>query len=165
MNINILVAEDDEDICNLLRLYLEGEGYHIIEAENGIAALQKNKEYTLDIAILDIMMPKMDGYELIKSLRKHSDIPILVISAKKQDDGKILGLNLGADNYIAKPFNPVGVVARIKAQIRRANLRSGDVLRVRNLCCCAGNNQQNDNVDFRAYMGNWHNEITWFSCA
>lgn len=126
----ILIAEDDSDIRGLLRLYLEGEGYRVLEAENGVQALEIAREHTPDMAILDVMMPEMDGLELTRALRRRSDIPILILSARSQDNDKILGLNLGADDYLAKPFNPMEVVARVRAQLRRAARSSGDVLTV-----------------------------------
>ena len=122
MNPLILIAEDDADIRALLRLYLEGDGFRVLEAEDGTT-----------MAILDIMMPGMNGFELTRALRKYSEIPILILSAKSQDNDKILGLNLGADDYIAKPFNPVEIVARVKAQLRRAARNSSDVITVREL--------------------------------
>ena len=121
MTASILIAEDDDDIRSLLRLYLEGEGYRVLEAPDGAAALRLAREESPDMAVLDVMMPEMNGFELTQALRKYSDIPILILSAKSQDNDKILGLNLGADDYIAKPFNPVEIVARVKAQLRRAN--------------------------------------------
>ena len=124
----ILIAEDDADIRSLLRLYLEGEGFEVLEAEDGERALELARAHAPDMAILDVMMPKMNGLELTRTLRKSSDIPILILSAKSQDNDKILGLNLGADDYIAKPFNPVEIVARVKAQLRRAARSGGDVL-------------------------------------
>lgn len=133
MKATILIAEDDADIRELLKLYLEGEKYDVIEAANGAAALEKARELTPDLAILDIMMPEMNGFELTKALRKYSDIPILILSAKSQDNDKILGLNLGADDYITKPFNPVEVVARVNAQLRRSMSSAGDVLTLREL--------------------------------
>ena len=133
MSVSILIAEDDEDIRGLLRLYLESEGYQVMEAENGAAALALAREHPPDMAILDIMMPEMNGFELTRALRKYSDVPILILSARSQDADKILGLNLGADDYIAKPFNPVEIVARVKAQLRRAAKNSSDVLTVREL--------------------------------
>ncbi len=126
----ILIAEDDADIRGLLKLYLEGEGLRVLEAEDGADALALAREHTPDMAILDIMMPGMNGFELTRALRNYSEIPILILSAKSQDNDKILGLNLGADDYIAKPFNPVEIVARVKAQLRRASRTSGDVLTV-----------------------------------
>ena len=133
MNQLILIAEDDADIRALLRLYLEGEGFRVLEAEDGLQAMELARAQTPDMAILDVMMPHMNGFELTRTLRKYSDIPILILSAKSQDNDKILGLNLGADDYIAKPFNPVEIVARVKAQLRRAARTTGDLLRVREL--------------------------------
>lgn len=133
MNPLILIAEDDADIRALLRLYLEGDGFRVLEAEDGNTALTLAREHSPDMAILDIMMPGMNGFELTRALRKYSEIPILILSAKSQDNDKILGLNLGADDYIAKPFNPVEIVARVKAQLRRAARNSGDLLTVREL--------------------------------
>ena len=131
MTASILIAEDDDDIRSLLRLYLEGEGYRVLE--DGAAALRLAREESPDMAVLDVMMPEMNGFELTQALRKYSDIPILILSAKSQDNDKILGLNLGADDYIAKPFNPVEIVARVKAQLRRANRTTGSTLTVRDL--------------------------------
>ena len=133
MSASILIAEDDGDIRGLLRLYLESEGYRVLEAENGAKALALAREEVPDMAILDVMMPELNGYELTRALRKFSDIPILILSAKSQDSDKILGLNLGADDYIAKPFNPVEIVARVKAQLRRASRDSSTTLTVRDL--------------------------------
>ena len=129
----ILIAEDDRDIRDLLRLYLEGEGYRVLEAENGAQALILAREQTPDMAILDVMMPEMNGFELTRALRRYSEIPILILSARSQDNDKILGLDLGADDYIAKPFNPVEIVARVKAQLRRALRTGSDVLTVGDL--------------------------------
>lgn len=133
MNPLILIAEDDADIRALLRLYLEGDGFRVLEAEDGTTALVLAREHAPDMAILDIMMPGMNGFELTRALRKYSEIPILILSAKSQDNDKILGLNLGADDYIAKPFNPVEIVARVKAQLRRAARNSSDAITVREL--------------------------------
>lgn len=128
-----LIAEDDADIRDLLRLYLEGEGFQVLETGDGATALRIAREQSPSMAILDIMMPEMNGFELTRALRKYSNIPILILSAKSQDNDKILGLNLGADDYIAKPFNPVEIVARVKAQLRRAERTGGSVLTVRDL--------------------------------
>ena len=106
----ILIAEDDGDIRGLLRLYLEGEGFRVVEAADGQAALDLARTENPDMAILDVMMPQLNGYEVTRALRRYSDIPILILSAKSQDNDKILGLNLGADDYVAKPFNPVEIV-------------------------------------------------------
>ena len=116
----ILIAEDDADIRDLLRLYLEGEGFRVLEAEDGNQALELARVHSPDMAILDIMMPGLNGFALTRALRQYSQLPILILSAKSQDNDKILGLNLGADDYIAKPFNPMEVIARLKAHLRRA---------------------------------------------
>lgn len=120
MKQTILIAEDEANIRKLLKLYLESEGFEIIEAEDGEEAISAAYTYKPDMAILDIMMPKLDGFAVTQALRRDSDIPILIVSACNQDNDKILGLNLGADDYISKPFNALEVVARVKAQLRRS---------------------------------------------
>lgn len=115
----ILIAEDDEDIVELLSLYLESNNYEVTSANNGEDALNIIKEETISLAIVDIMMPKMNGYELIKSIRKFSDIPIIITSAKSMDNDKILGIDIGADVYITKPFNPLEVVAYVKSLLKK----------------------------------------------
>ena len=130
MATTILIAEDDADIREVLRLYLEGEGFAVAEAADGNTALRLALSSSPDAAILDVMMPGMNGYELTRALRRQSDIPILILSAKSEDNDKILGLNLGADDYIAKPFNPMEVVARVKAHLRRAGNVRRDLLTV-----------------------------------
>ena len=120
MSNKILIAEDDEDIIGLLRLYLEKEGYELVLATNGEEAFQKLLQEKISLAILDIMMPKMNGYELTKKIREISQIPILILSARNQDSEKILGLDLGADDYLTKPFNPLEVIARVKSLLRRS---------------------------------------------
>ena len=133
MQSTVLIAEDDKDIRELLKLYLESEGYRILEAENGRHALELAQKEQPDMAVLDVMMPEMNGLEVTRALRKSSEIPILILSAKSTDNDKILGLNLGADDYIAKPFNPMEIVARVKAQLRRTVRASGEILKVREL--------------------------------
>ena len=120
MAATILLAEDDADIRGVLRLYLESEGYRVLETENGAQALEAARAHAPDLALVDVMMPEMNGYELTRALRGFTDIPVLILSAKSQANDKILGLNLGADDYIAKPFNPMEVTARVKAHLRRA---------------------------------------------
>ncbi|MFV0517228.1 MAG: response regulator transcription factor [Aminipila sp.] len=116
---NILVAEDDESIVELLRLYLENEGYKVFAASDGLKALDLLENNKIDMAVLDIMMPKLNGYEVTKMIRNVSNIPILVLSAKNLDSDKIIGLDLGADDYMTKPFNPLEIIARVKAALRR----------------------------------------------
>ena len=129
----ILIAEDDADIRNLLTLYLQSEGYEVEAYDNGADALAGARAHLPDLAILDVMMPQMDGYELTRVLREMSDIPILILSARDQVNDKVLGLNFGADDYIAKPFNPLEIVARVRAQLRRASRMSTSVLTVGDL--------------------------------
>lgn len=138
MNNTILIADDEKEIRDLLRLYLENEGYKIIEAADGTEALKVIKEKDPDICLLDIMMPGKDGLSVLKELREESNIPVLMISARVADSERILGLNLGADDYISKPFNPLEVAARVRSSLRRYyDLGSGkavaEVLTVRDL--------------------------------
>lgn len=116
----ILVAEDDPDIQEILKLYLENAGFTVIRAENGLEAYEKAEQEQPDLALVDIMMPGLNGYELTKRIRKTSRMPILILSAMNADSDKILGLEIGADDYITKPFNPLEVVARIKSNLRRS---------------------------------------------
>lgn len=115
----ILIAEDDKDIVEVLTLYLTNAGYEVISAENGKEALDVIDKCEVDMVILDIMMPVMDGYEAAMEIRKHHNMPIMFLSAKNQDMDKIMGLDMGADDYITKPFNPLEVVARVRSNLRR----------------------------------------------
>lgn len=115
----VLIADDEQEIIELLTLYLEKDGYEIFQANDGFSALDVLKDKDIDIAIIDIMMPNMDGYELIKIIRHQYKIPVIMMSAKSQTSDKILGLELGADDYIPKPCDPLEVSARVKAQLRR----------------------------------------------
>lgn len=115
----ILIAEDNKEISKGLKLYLQAEGYTVYIGDNGAKALKIFNTEKIDLGIFDIMMPEMDGYDLITKIRKTSDMPIFILSAKNHDNDKILGLNIGADDYITKPFNPLEVVARVKAAFRR----------------------------------------------
>ncbi len=119
MEYTILVADDEKEIRELLRLYLENAGYKVAEAEDGEQALDILKNQDIDLCLLDIMMPRMDGYHVLQELRKESNIPVMILSAKDADSEKILGLNLGADDYMSKPFNPLEAVARVNSNIRR----------------------------------------------
>ncbi|MEG0291931.1 MAG: response regulator transcription factor [Anaerovoracaceae bacterium] len=132
MNYKVLIAEDDRDIVEILKLYLENEKYEILTAEDGAEALNIIKQEHIDIAVVDIMMPKMNGYELIKSMRTFTDIPVIILSAQINDCDKILGLNVGADDYMTKPFNPLEIVARIKANLRRTVWAKGNKSDVKN---------------------------------
>ena len=117
---NILIADDEKEIVRLLKIYLEAEHFQVFGAYDGAAAYDILQRESIDLAIVDIMMPKIDGYELIKKIRAGRYIPVLVISAKTQLSDRILGIDLGADDYIVKPFEPLEVAAKVKAHLRRA---------------------------------------------
>lgn len=119
MEYTILVADDEKEIRDLLRLYLENEKYNVIEAKDGQQALDMLRSNKVDLCLLDIMMPNIDGYHVLQELRKESNMPVIILSAKDADSEKILGLNLGADDYISKPFNPLEAIARVNSNIRR----------------------------------------------
>ncbi len=119
MAYTILVADDEKEIRDLLRLYLEKDGYRVLEAEDGLTAVSLLEQEEADMALLDIMMPGLDGYKVLKQIRENSNIPVMILSAKNQDSDKILGLDLGADDYLSKPFNPMEAMARINSNIRR----------------------------------------------
>lgn len=116
----ILIADDEAEIVELLRLYLEKD-YNILEANSGTEALQQVQHHKVDLAILDIMMPGLDGLQLLKKIREVHHFPVLFLSAKGEHHDKILGLELGADDYISKPFNPLEIVARVGALLRRVH--------------------------------------------
>ncbi|AWB46368.1 DNA-binding response regulator [Paenibacillus sp. CAA11] len=116
----ILIADDEPEIVELLRFFLERENYRVLEALNGLEAWEIVRSQQVDLAVVDIMMPHIDGFQLIRTIRGISRIPIIVLSAKNQDTDKITGLGLGADDFISKPFSPTEVVARIQAQLRRS---------------------------------------------
>ncbi|KNF07185.1 regulatory protein VanR [Gottschalkia purinilytica] len=119
MQEKILIVDDDEKIRNLISIYLENEGYQTIKAEDAIKAINILKKERVDLIILDIMMPEMDGIEACIKIREEKHTPIIMISAKSEDIDKIHGLTSGADDYITKPFNPMELIARVKSQIRR----------------------------------------------
>ena len=121
MNTKILVVDDDNNICDLLRLYLEKEGYSVIIAQNGKDALSLFNLESPSMILLDIMLPLLDGWQVCREIRKESNVPIIMITAKGETFDKVLGLELGADDYISKPFDTKEVLARIKAVLRRSN--------------------------------------------
>ena len=118
-NAKILIADDDRNICELLRMYLEKDGFSVVIAGNGEEALQKFDEEEPDLLLLDGMMPRLDGWQVCRELRKKSECPIIMITAKGETFDKVLGLELGADDYVVKPFEPKEIVARVKAVLRR----------------------------------------------
>ena len=116
---SILVCDDDKQIVEAIDIYLTGEGFEVIKAYDGAEALELLKTHTVNLMILDVMMPGLDGIRTTLKVRETSSIPIIILSAKSEDADKILGLNIGADDYITKPFNPLELVARVKSQLRR----------------------------------------------
>ena len=115
----ILVCDDDREIVEAISIYLSGEGYEILRAYDGNEALEIMEKTPVDLLIVDVMMPGLDGIRTTLQIRETSSIPIIILSAKSEDNDKILGLNIGADDYLTKPFNPLELVARVKSQLRR----------------------------------------------
>lgn len=136
---NILVADDDEAITDAIEVYLTNEGYNVIKAYDGVQALEIVNSKNIHLVLMDIMMPNMDGTRATIAIRKEMQVPIIMLSAKSEDTDKILGLNLGADDYITKPFNPLELIARVKSQIRRYTVfnslknKSNDVITIGNI--------------------------------
>lgn len=116
---NILVCDDDKDIVEAIRIYLSGEGYKVFGAYDGYEALDIMQKEHIDLLLLDVMMPKLDGIRTTLKIRETSGVPIIILSAKTEDTDKVLGLNIGADDYLTKPFNPLELVARVKSHLRR----------------------------------------------
>lgn len=134
---NILVCDDERDIVSALRIYLESDGYKVFTAFNGSEAIDIFSQNDIHLILMDIMMPVMDGITAMVKLREMSNVPVILLTAKSEDTDKILGLNVGADDYITKPFNPVEMLARVRSQIRRytklggsAAVNSDDVITV-----------------------------------
>lgn len=124
---NILIVDDEKDIRNALKIYLKAEGYDIDEADDGVTAIEKLKAENLDLVLLDVMMPKMDGITALSKIREFSNVPVIMLTAKSEDTDKVLGLNIGADDYVTKPFNPTELIARVRSQLRRYMSLGGNV--------------------------------------
>ena len=116
---NILVCDDDKEIVEAIEIYLTQEGYRILKAYDGTEALEMLEREEVHLLLLDVMMPKLDGIRATLKIREKNVLPIIILSAKSEDADKILGLNVGADDYVTKPFNPLELVARVKSQLRR----------------------------------------------
>lgn len=124
---NILVCDDDKEIVEAIDIYLTQEGYHVLKAYDGAEALKVLEGEEVHLLVLDVMMPKLDGIRATLKIRENHCIPIIILSAKSEDADKILGLNVGADDYVTKPFNPLELVARVKSQLRRYTQLGGNV--------------------------------------
>ena len=131
----ILICDDEPDIRAALRIYLTGEGYRVLEAENGERALELLREDEVQLVLMDIMMPGLDGMTATARLRETSNVPVILITAKSEDSDKILGLTVGADDYVTKPFNPLEVLARVRAQLRRYATLGGMAAKNTDLSC------------------------------
>ena len=118
----VLVVDDERNIVELVRLYLEKEGFNVVAASDGEQALFQYERSDPDLVVLDLMLPKMDGFEVCRELRRRGDVPILMLTARSEDIDAIVGLELGADDYVTKPFNPRALVARVKAILRRTDV-------------------------------------------
>ncbi|XRG78976.1 response regulator transcription factor [Rossellomorea sp. GAMAL-10_SWC] len=132
-HVNVLVVDDDANIRELISIFLSGEGYTVIEAENGQEALTLLEENYIQIVVVDVMMPEVDGYEFTKEVKKYYDIPILMVTAKGESQDKLKGFDLGVDDYVVKPFDPLEIVARVKALLRRFQLLSDKNIIIGNL--------------------------------
>lgn len=131
---SILVCDDEKDIVSALRIYLTAEGYQVLEAYNGMEAVRVLKEHEVHLVIMDIMMPEMDGISAMVKIRECSNVPVILLTAKSEDTDKILGLTVGADDYVTKPFNPVELQARVKSQLRRYMQLGGGTVKQDVLC-------------------------------
>jgi len=130
---NILICDDEKDIVNALKIYLNDANYTLFEAFSGAEALKVIGENDIHLVLMDIMMPEMDGISAMVKIREQSNVPVILLTAKSEDSDKILGLTVGADDYITKPFNPVEVAARVKSQLRRYMLLGGGNVRPENI--------------------------------
>ena len=124
----VLICDDNETVHQTLQLYLQEEGYQVLSAYDGVAALEMIQKHPVSLVILDIMMPKLFGTEVCRQIRKSSDIPIIILSAKVDESDRIVGLELGADDYVTKPFSPKEVVTRVKTILRRTQPRKGSTV-------------------------------------
>ena len=116
---NVLIVEDEKEICDGIEIYLKNQGYKVFKASNGIEGLEIIERETLHLAIVDIMMPKMNGITMVMKLREKYEFPVIMLTAKSEEMDKIMGLNIGADDYVTKPFNPMELLARVNSQLRR----------------------------------------------
>ena len=136
---NILIVDDEKEIRDAVDIYLRGEGYKVYKAKDGIEALEILEETNMHLIILDVMMPRLDGMQTCLKIREKRNIPIIMLSAKSEDSDKILGLNIGADDYVTKPFNNLELVARVKSQLRRyekplqTDEEQKDIIKIRDL--------------------------------
>ena len=135
----ILVVDDEARMIRFIRMNLELEGYQVIEAGNGVEALEQVRQHVPDLIVMDVMMPELDGFEVLRHIRKKSDIPVVMLTARGDETDRIVGLEMGADDYLPKPFNPRELLARLKAVLRRSNqVDVASVLHVHDLAIDTG---------------------------
>lgn len=134
----ILVCDDDQNIVDAIEIYLTQEGYRVVKAYDGEEAIEKLQKEDIQLLIIDVMMPKLDGIRATLEIRKFSSIPIIVLSAKSEDVDKILGLNVGADDYVTKPFNPLELIARVRSNVRRYTMLGNEAKTNQNICTIGG---------------------------
>jgi DNA-binding response OmpR family regulator len=151
---SILVCDDEKDIVSALRIYLTAEGYKVNEAYNGNEALAVLDSEDIHLVIMDIMMPEMDGIEAMAHIREKSNVPVIMLTAKSEDTDKVLGLNIGADDYVTKPFNPVELQARVRSQLRRYMQLGGNVAQASNNTIVIGGIELCDNTKTVSLDGN-----------
>ena len=143
---HVLVVEDDKEIREGVKIYLKSQGYEVYEAADGIEGLKVLEKEEIHLAIVDIMMPRLDGIRATLKIREKNSLPIIILSAKSEDTDKILGLNIGADDYVTKPFNPLELVARVKSQLRRFNELGGTAQEPKETIYKVGGLQINDDL-------------------
>lgn len=131
---NILVCDDEKDIVSALKIYLTADGYQVFEAYNGKEAVEVLKKEEIHLVLMDIMMPEMNGISAMVKIRETSNVPVILLTAKSEDTDKVLGLTVGADDYVTKPFNPVELQARVKSQLRRYMMLGGGAVKTDTLC-------------------------------
>ena len=150
---NILVCDDDKEIVRAIEIYLKGEKYNVFKAYNGQEAIDILAKEEIHLLLIDVMMPVLDGIRATLKIREKSGVPIIILSAKSEDNDKILGLNIGADDYIVKPFNPMELLARVKAQLRRYTVFGSDQRRAEDNTYSAGDLVINDDIKEVTVMG------------
>ena len=133
MKLKILVVDDEEHIRELIRFYLDKEGFSVLEAENGEEALEVVENEYIDLAIVDIMMPVMDGFDFVEEMREFKDIPVIMLTAKSQSKDKLRGFSLGIDDYVTKPFDPDELMARVKTILKRYSINSQNIIKLNDI--------------------------------
>ncbi|MGM7702547.1 response regulator transcription factor [Pseudalkalibacillus sp. Hm43] len=131
--VRVLIADDDPNILELISLYIGNEGYQVVKAKDGQDAIEQLESERIDLAIIDLMMPKVDGYELCEEIRQYYKIPVLMVTAKGETKDKVKGFQLGTDDYVVKPFDPLEIVMRVKALLRRYQVEASNELKTRNV--------------------------------